>query len=870
MIPHHPFDIDHPVSASHRGWRKLMLQPLFYVYLVAVFFLLDTVIALLLNPINADHLSAIEVVQISFLVASIICLLLVRVLKQKSTLLYLMLVLIMVYPTIIISNNLMDLRMSVHYMPIAFLIQVGQQNKKLSYKTFFILTLILLGFFLFLVLKPNINIDETSTVLKIQMLLSMLYSGILVFLGVLVQKARSYYIIIEERLIDQIAYVTDEFSKTTSFQSSLYTILQNFEEKTNHFFERSTCSFILNSETLVIMNIEDEEQNASTYFQPLSHSKNKLFQQVFADRKSVQYGNAYKRELSQDKNCVSAIVVPILFDEEVIGIIHIINSAPYFFNESHLHLTEIIASICASKILEFKNRQLNYQTIEFELESRQLSELDELKHNFIENISRNIKSPIQNILNNARRLDQDVNDNTTQKLLQLIHSNGNQLKGIVDQLLELNEIDVTAMELNLERIDIGRLIHGWQDTFLRIARNRNITVSLLGSPSLEVIVDEKKITSIIHNLVNNALKYTPKNGEVKIIYSLIGNMFSFRVNDSGNGIPPKFRTKIFDRFFRLGEADGQGTGIGLSIVKELTEILGGEISIEDSDLGGASFHFSYNIAFVEGFYPPNTHETTTDEFAMLRADKPVILVVDDHDEMREFISNCLSENFNCIQANNGKVGLQKAKKVIPDLIITDLMMPEMTGEELCSTIRDDEELNHIPIVVLSAKSTGENKITLYEIGADNYLVKPFEVDELRAIVLSLLQTRNQLREQFKSHFMMTDSISETFENRENVFLEKVSALISKNISNSDFNVVSLCNALALGRNQVARKIKALTNMTPVEFIRESRLKEAATLLISTNQSVSEIAYQTGFSNLSYFTKTFKTTFGILPSDYKKG
>lgn len=870
VIPSSSIHTEQNHNISQTGWRKFMLLPSFYAYLVAIFFVLDTTLGLILNPISTTQLSGIEITQVAALITSLVCLIIMTVLKNNTILLYVILILIMIYPVIIIGNNLMDLRMSIHYVPIAFLIQVGQQNKKLSYRNFIALTLFMLVFFLILVLKPNINIEETSTALKIQMVTSMVYSGILILLGILAERARSYYIIIEKELIEQIEYVTEEFTKTTSYQSSLNTILQEFEGKTSRFFNQSECSFTLNSDNLKITNEGAEVQNESPYFQTLSHSKNKLIEQIVSNRKSLHYGNAHKKQLysNEDNKYVSVILVPILHNEEVIGIIQISNSIPYLFNESHLHLTEIIASLCSSKILEYQNRQLNYQAIALELESQQLQELDELKHNFIENISQSIKSPIQSILTNSSHLDESIEDKSAQKLLQLINSNGSQLKGIFDQLLQLNEIEVTAMELNLERIDIGHLMQKWEDTFLRIASTRSITLTIEGPGSLEVVGDEKKITSIIHNLVNNALKYTPENGIVKVIYSLTDNLFSIQVNDSGKGIPFQYRKKIFDRFFRLGEADGQGTGIGLSIVKELTELLGGEIIIEDADLGGASFQFNYNVRYVEGLYPPDTESLIKDQFSPILSNKPVILVVDDHHDMREFICNCLADDFNCIQANNGKVGLEKAKKLIPDLIITDLMMPEMTGEELCGLIRSNEQLNHIPIVVLSAKSTGENKISLYEIGADNYLVKPFEIDELKAIILSLMQVRNQLREQFKSNFLVADSLEEAYESKEHTFLEKVSGIILENIGDSDFNVVELCNKLSLGRNQVVRKIKALTNMTPVEFIRETRLKQAALQLNNTNRPISDIAYETGFSNLSYFTKTFKNTFGMLPSVYK--
>lgn len=866
MVSYNGVHIDQTADAQ-TGWRKIVLQPSFYAYLVGVFLLSDAVLSLLLNPIDFNRISAIETIQLTYLGLGIFGLIVLYFSKSKTYLIYTILLLIMVFPVFIIKNELMDVRMSLHYVPIAFLVQVGQQNKKLNYQVFIMLTLLMLIFFLILVLEPNINIDETSTALKIQMSLSMVYSAILIFLGILAQKARSYYIIIEKELIEQIGYVTKEFSKTTPFQSSLEDILEDFQTKTSHFFNQSKCRFILNSDIRTTVKKKDL---ASTYFQSLSDLKNPLFDKLLKKKKTLLYGNAHSQNQLPEiyRNEAAILLVPILLDEKVIGIIEVMNPAPYFFNESHQHLTEIIASLCASKILEFQHRQLNYQAIALELQRKQLEELDELKHTFIENISKNIQAPIQSILGDSALLNQQITTEGSQKLAELIYSNSSQLKGIIDQLLQLNEIDVRSVELELAPIDLGGLMTTWGSTFRRIAARRNITFSIEGPHSLTAVGDEKKLTSIIHNLINNALKYTPENGQVEVLYKLKDNQFFLEVNDSGLGIPEIYRERIFDRFFRLGEADGQGTGIGLSIVKELAELLGGEVRVEKADLGGASFKFTYHLQFIEELYTPNSVDHTEGLLAALPANKPVVLVIDDHTEMREFICSCLSKDFHCVQSENGRNGLAKMKTIIPDLVITDLMMPEMTGEELCKAVRTDEALNHIPIVVLSAKSTGANKVNLYEIGADNYLVKPFEVDELVAIVQSLLQIRNQLRIQFKARFLTTDSVAETYESKARNFLETVNSIILANLSNSDFNTVLLCGELGLGRNQFGRKIKALTHMTPVEFIRETRLKEAAQLLDNGALSISEVAYQTGFNNLSYFTKTFKHSFGVLPSGYK--
>jgi|GEM_PF-818046 len=859
------------ITSGIEGWRKFMLQPSLYLYIVAIFFFLDAAISILLNPISWVTISSAEIGQFVFITLSAICLIFAVTLSRKTELLYFILLGIMVQPLFIVNSNLMDLRMSVHYVAIAFLILFGQQSKRLSYQAFIGLTLIMLLFFLSLVLKPKINIDETSISLKVQMVISVTFSVILIILGILVQKARSYYIIIEKELLDQIGYIIEAFTKISSYHSTLESILQEFEEKTRRFFNESNCSFTLNSDNLTADISNDLTKTNSKYFKSFSQSKSHLIKKIRTANKLIYEGNARKAEHldEEDKKFGSILVVPIMNSAEVIGMIKITNDMPYFINESHLNLTEIIAVLSSSKILELQNLLLNEQSLELEIESQQLHEIDKLKQNFIENISRNIETPIQMILNDSSKLQSNINEHSIQKLIQLIHSNSDQLKGIIDQLIQLNEIEVRGIELYLEQIDIGCLMHNWKDSFQKIADSNQIRLTIEGLPSLVILGDEKKLSSIIQNLVNNALKYTPKNGCVEVKYYVINSTFYLAVNDSGEGIPTKYRKKIFDRFFRIGEADGRGTGIGLSIVKELVDLFGGTIDVSDSDLGGSSFQFSFSMNDMEDLYQPNKYEDTPDSNIQKDTNKPLILVVDDHDEMRQFICDSLMNEFESIQAQNGKIGFESAKKNIPDLIITDLMMPEMNGEELTALIRSDDDLNHIPIIVLSAKSAGTNKIALYDLGADNYLIKPFEVDELLAIIRSLLQVRNQLREQFKSKFHLEDAAEEIYDGNENRFIEKTKGIILENISNSDFNVSTLCTALGVGRNQLARKIKAITNMTPVELIRETRLKEAAILLTKTDLTVSDIAYQVGFSNLSYFTKSFKNTFGILPSTYQR-
>ncbi|MCG8574148.1 MAG: response regulator [Flavobacteriales bacterium] len=839
-------------SGHESKLKRILFHPNFYGYFVCGFMIWDAILSLILHGLDFETAEITGWIQILFLVSGLMLLGAIRIGLNQQDIIYVAFILLLLHPVFIINSGLMDARMSVHYVPIAFLFQVGQQNKKLKYGAFILFIIILLLVFLSIVLKPRIDLDVTTTELKIQIVSSMFLSGIAILTDYLWQKSRSYYLTIQKELTHQIGQVTSSFTQIITQNRSLDQIISSFEEKINLFFDGCQCSIQLT-----------EEFNQK--------SKKRFLLRWFLEKKANQ-----ERPLVMSENEIlttipdpvsSSMLVPIRVNNELKGIIQISNDVHYYFNESHVHLAEIIASLCASKILEFESNKIKYQTLELEFESKKLQELNELKSHFVHNISRDIQEPLQLILGPSSRLSQSQNE-TVVRFSKLINSNANQLKEILDQLLELGEIDITSTQLNLEVLDVGKLIHSWSDNFEHSAHEKGVTLSLSGPASLEIPTDRKKITSIIHNLVSNAIKYTPQGGEVEISYEMELNHFVFSVGDSGEGIPEVYHEKVFDRFFRLVEADGKGTGIGLSIVRELTEIMGGFIDITESRLGGAEFTFSYNTRYLEGVHPPDTIVKAEVKTPLHNSKKPLVLVTDDHQDVRQFICTCLADNYECVEANNGIEGAALAEQLIPDLIITDLMMPEMNGEEFCTHLRANEKTAHIPIVVLSAKSDSLSKVQLYEMGIDNYLTKPFESDELRAVVSTLIQSRELLRQKFRDKFTASVDLEDVYEPQETSFIEKVIQCIEANIDDVDFNVPMLCSIMKLGRNQLQRKTKAMTGFTPVELIRNVRLKKAAQMLTETDLNVSQVAFAVGFNSLSYFTRIFKDTFGCLPSQYK--
>lgn len=842
----------HTTIKQHQGWRRLLLHPSFYTYLICSLLLLDSMLALFLHSIEWNRLGFMGMVQVAYPVLSIVFMGLLYVERLEKAILFLALFLLLLYPFLIKEVGFFDARISVHYVPIGFIILLGKQNKELSFEAFLGFMAILLTFFLIIVLHPEIDLNETSPAMQIQMFYSMIVSAFIVLIDYFWQKARSYYLTVEKSLTNRIGKVTSVFSQLNVNTDSLEQLIELCEEKIDLFFPN--CSVHIDMVDTSQHNLHAEKGEKSLEKRAQTTEKTQVL-----DRKELK-GDPHK--------IASLLVVPIIGKQMLLGTIRISNEQDFYFNESHIRLTEIISSLIGSRILEFENKALIYQSLEIELESQKLQELDDLKSHFVHNISKDIQTPLQLILGPSAKLIKRENDEPLQKMAGLIYSNANQLKDILDQLLQLGELDVTAHQLHVESIRIGQLFQLWSENFIHAASKKNIHFKLIGSPDLEVFGDRKKLTSIVHNLVNNAIKYTPKNGTVEVHYGIENDHFLLDVHDSGEGIPAKYHDKVFDRFFRLGEADGKGTGIGLSIVQEMTEIMEGSIKISTSHLGGTLFTFSYDQKHLEGLMSRPSPNSTANVSVSNTNHQPTLLIVEDHDDMRNFIVSCLSSAYNCFEAANGEEGIALAAKIIPDLIITDLMMPKKTGEDLCEAVRAMEKTQHIPIIVLSAKSSQRDKVKLYEMGADNYLTKPFESEELKAIVAVLIQSRNLTREKFRENFSRTAHLDAVFEHKEASFMEKVVQSIEKHLDDSDFAITTLCNELNMGRNQLQRKMKALTDLTPVEFVRFIRLKKAAQLLTEDQLSVSEVAYACGFNNLSYFSKVFKRMYKCLPSQYK--
>ncbi len=580
----------------------------------------------------------------------------------------------------------------------------------------------------------------------------------------------------------------------------------------------------------------------------------------------VQDTSTYSDYVVDDAHRNSELSVPIMSDGQVIGVIDSEHSQRGFFKERHVQAFSIIASFCGIKITEYNARESMKQAKNAIEETEKYKELDELKNRFITNISHDLKTPLSLIKGPAVQISEQSNDLKVRKLAQYILKNADHLLNVVNQLLQLNRIDKGLNELYVEEINIATLIQKIVSQYEGLVISKNINLIVTSEPLL-ISTDAFRLEQIIHNLLHNAFRYSPVNSEIRLSASLeIGNILKIVVADNGSGIADDVKEKIFDRFFKVDVNNHEGTGIGLSLVKEYAKAIGGNIQLDDAYTTGARFILTLPMENVANQVSNEVENEPIDDS---NAAKPVMVIVEDHPDLNNFIFDFFETKFQCFQSFDGVHGLKKIKELEPDIIVTDLMMPHMDGKTMIKAIKQEEKLAHIPIVVLTAKGQTDSKINLYSIGAENYLVKPFDIIELDAIVNSILTQRQRLKSLFRENYFVPDEVLNPIVNEhKNALVQAAISLIHEHLDDSQFSTTQLMQYLNLGRNKFQQEIKENTGLTPVEFIRSTRLIEAKQRLENSNSSVSEVAYSVGFNNLSYFTRSFKAEFGILPTEIR--
>ncbi len=509
-----------------------------------------------------------------------------------------------------------------------------------------------------------------------------------------------------------------------------------------------------------------------------------------------------------------------------------------------------------------------------------LEELDQLKTRFFTNISHEFRTPLTVISGMAQQIDREP-EKWLASGLQLINRNVDNLLNLVNQILDLRKLESGALQLHPVQSDIIPYIHYIFDSFNFLARAHDVALHYLNSePELVMDYVPEKLLRILSNLLANAVKFTPAGGHVYLQVDKIGEQLQIRVKDSGVGIPAEQLPHIFDRFFQADNAASEfvpGTGIGLSLVKELVQLMDGRIQVESQEGRGATFTVTLPIkreAPQEKVAIPRAEEelplaisgalaAPTEEIALEQEkddDRPNLLLVEDNADVLRYLTSCLDSQYNLSTAPNGRLGIDRAVEEVPDLIVSDVMMPEKDGLELCQTLKADERTSHIPIVLLTAKADVESRISGWERGADAYLAKPFEREELLIRIEKLLEIRNLLQEHYRDL-----SEADPVESQEDEFVRKVRTAVEENIDDEDFGIHQLCRTVGMSRTQLHRKIKALTGRSTSHYIRAIRLKRARKLLSDTDLNISQIAYEVGFRDPKYFSRTFAEEFGMPPN-----
>lgn len=517
------------------------------------------------------------------------------------------------------------------------------------------------------------------------------------------------------------------------------------------------------------------------------------------------------------------------------------------------------------------SKRLNAELMDL---SRQLEENTQAKLDFFTNVSHDLRTPLSLVAGPLEHVMEGPLREDQRQTLTLARRNVDILRQLVNDILDFRKIESGNMPLTLSRFNLPAAIKEWMRGFDGTSR----TLLFDGPETLEAEADMRLLKRVLFNLLGNSIKHTKADGIITVSVKQEGSDAVLGVKDNGEGIPPEKLPYIFDRFYQVGDHTS-GTGIGLALVKGVSELHGGSVSAHSTPGQGTAFfvriplhHEGAKIyesldasEFTESFREVySASDTSLQEAAssITESDRPTILVVDDNADLREFIGTLLQGEYRILTASDGKEALEKAARELPDLVVSDVMMPVMDGLELCKTLKGQFSTSHIPVILLTAKSLEEQRAEGYDSGADAYISKPFSEKVLFSRIGNLLKSRILLKE----HYLETgESASRP---QENDFLSRFRAKVQENISNEDLSVEQIGSELGLSRVQLYRKIKALTGYSPVELVRITRLKAAEQLLKTSDLTVSEIAYKVGFGTPSYFSKCFKELFGRQPGELR--
>ncbi|GEM_PF-4439286 len=490
-------------------------------------------------------------------------------------------------------------------------------------------------------------------------------------------------------------------------------------------------------------------------------------------------------------------------------------------------------------------------------EANQLKQLDDFKNKFYQNITHEFRTPLTVIIGMAESIESQAS--------KMIKRNAQQLLSLVNELLEIGKIESNSANLELSTKDIVAFTKYCMESLESLAKQKDIKLKFDANPeSILMEFDIDKVQLVLNNLISNAIKFTPNNGSVELSVIAKNEMVEIQVVDSGTGIADENLEKVFDRYFQeKTNKSSSGTGLGLALSKELVQLMNGTLQAYNNEDSGACFVVSLPLAKNTISLAQNQdHNTSYKVESTFENEENIILVIEDNEDVLTYISSVLKPFYKVYSAPNGKLGFEKAIELIPDLIISDLMMPVMDGYESCHLIKSDFRTNHIPVIMLTAKVDHNSKISGLKLGADVYLGKPFNSEELLTHINNLIAIRENLKKKYSERQDNGDVQAPKISNE---FLNKISGVLLNNISDDAFGINEICREIGVSRTQLHRKLKALTGLSTSIFIRGIRLNEAYKLVKESELSVSEIAYSVGYNDPNYFTKLFTEKFGTPPT-----
>ncbi|WP_075590934.1 hybrid sensor histidine kinase/response regulator transcription factor [Labilibacter marinus] len=539
----------------------------------------------------------------------------------------------------------------------------------------------------------------------------------------------------------------------------------------------------------------------------------------------------------------------------------------------------IIGLVIYYRYMMVRKERMKFAIEQERLLAKQNHEMDEMKLRFLTNVSHEFRTPLTLILTPLHKLLEQTESPGNKKLLEVIDRNARNLLGLVNQLLDFRKLELHGMRYNPSFgnivVFLQKVMKDFEDAFSK----KNIDFDFHHEVNEFMLsFDSDKLHKVMMNLLSNALKFTPENGKVTIVLNVdeAKDLIHISVSDTGIGIKKEDVDKIFERFFQSDnnkKMGYSGSGIGLNLTREMIQLHNGTISVDSTMGKGTSFKVCLPVEVIEEAV---IEEEILDEVEELepevneeeKKEKSTILLVEDNLDFRSFMKETLQDKFIIHEAADGQIGYDSVHNVLPDLIISDVMMPNVDGLELCQMLRKDIRTSHIPIILLTARTADEDKIKGLEIGADDYITKPFNMDLLMLRVNNLLQKRSKMQKQFQKTVDISPSEVQITSMDEKL-IKKAVAIVEENIAEAGFSVEDLSKELGMSRVYLYKKLTAITGKSPIEFMRIIRLKRGAQLLEKSQMNIAEVAYQVGFNSPRYFSKYFKEEYGMLPTAYVK-